>query len=104
MPMLPARGPFAIDAELQMNVQPGLYLIESQIRRQTSTQYVGAGPQTHVRVKEGARFYGLIQMNARVTTPSEALEPAEHRRPGGRRQAALETAAQARDEGVRRHE
>jgi lipopolysaccharide transport system ATP-binding protein len=104
MPMLPARGPFAIEAELQMNVQPGLYLIESQIRRQTSTQYVGAGPQTHVRVKEGARFYGLIQMNARVTAPSEALEPAEHRRPGGRRQAALETAAQARDEGVRRHE
>ncbi len=36
--LLPAGGPFAIEAELQMNVQPGVYLIESQVRSQTRTQ------------------------------------------------------------------
>ena len=104
-PLLPPRGPFAIEVELQMNVQAGLYLIESQVRSQTRTQYVGAGPQTHIRVTSGQPFYGLIQMNARVAPGRlEPLEPSQHRRPGLHRDAVLEGAAQTRDHVVRRQE
>jgi len=62
---LPAEGPFELELELQMNVPPGLYAVESNLWDSRRGQSTGHGPSAHVQV-EGKDFYGEVQMNPRM--------------------------------------
>ncbi|MGD8495335.1 MAG: ABC transporter ATP-binding protein [Gemmatimonadales bacterium] len=58
-------GPFELELELQMNLPPGLYALESSLWDNKRQKTVGNGPSAHVQV-EGPRFYGEVQMNPRM--------------------------------------
>jgi lipopolysaccharide transport system ATP-binding protein len=59
---LPRSGSFALTVELQMNVPPGLYLVETFIQDRTRGQNLAKGPHTSVQVR-GRTFRGNVQMN-----------------------------------------
>jgi lipopolysaccharide transport system ATP-binding protein len=61
---LPARGPFRIEIELQANLPPGIYGIETAVWDRTRGQNVVLGPSTYVQVAPGPDFTGSIQMNS----------------------------------------
>ena len=60
-------GRFVIDLELQMNVAPGLYAIETYIWHRERDRDVLNGPSTTVRVAEGPGFWGSVQLHARMS-------------------------------------
>jgi lipopolysaccharide transport system ATP-binding protein len=60
---LPRSGLFALTLELQMNVRPGLYLVETHVMDRTRGQRVAKGPYTSVQVSKGQLFDGTVQMN-----------------------------------------
>jgi hypothetical protein len=60
-------GPFALAVELQMNVRPGLYVIETIVRDCVLDKYLANGPHTSVYVTPGQLFRGKIQMNPRIS-------------------------------------
>lgn len=62
---LPEEGPFELELELQMNLPPGLYALESGLWDSKRGKSAGRGPSAHVQV-EGDRFYGEVQMNPRM--------------------------------------
>jgi hypothetical protein len=59
---LPA-GPFEIAVELQMNVPPGVYAVESVILHWQRERDPRTGPATLVHVGGGQGFVGSVQMN-----------------------------------------
>ena len=68
---LPA-GPFELDVELEMNVSPGVYAIESAVwlwQREADALY---GPTTLVHVRGGPAFWGSVQLKStmRLRTPA----------------------------------
>lgn len=63
---LPRTGPFELTFELEMNVQPGLYGLDSSVRIRERRGDVAAGPGAHVQVLEGLPFEGTVQPNGRV--------------------------------------
>ena len=68
---LPA-GPFELDVELEMNVAPGVYAIESSVwqwQREADALY---GPTAIVQVRGGPAFWGSVQLKSvmRVRVPS----------------------------------
>lgn len=63
---LPRSGSFALTVELQMNVPPGLYLVETLIQDRTRSQNLAKGPHTSVQVSKGQTFHGTVQMNPRL--------------------------------------
>lgn len=63
---LPRSGRFCSKVELQMNVQPGMYLIETLIKDHDLGKYLAKGPYTSVRVSEGRAFLGTVQLNPRM--------------------------------------
>lgn len=71
---LPADGPFELTFALEMNVQPGLYGLDSSVRVKERRGDVAAGPGAHVQVLAGCAFEGTVQPNAQVTlrTPEPA--------------------------------
>jgi len=71
-PLPTEEGPFELELELQMNVPPGLYALESGLWDNKRQKSAGHGPSAHVQV-EGARFYGEVQMNPRM----HLVEPRE---------------------------
>ena len=57
-------GPFELDVELEMNVSPGVYAIESAVwqwQRDADALY---GPTTIVRVNDGPPFWGSVQLKS----------------------------------------
>jgi lipopolysaccharide transport system ATP-binding protein len=64
---LPHEGPFEIAFSLQMNVQPGLYGLDSSIWKKEHRGDVATGPGAHVQVRKSAGFWGTVQPNAEVT-------------------------------------
>ncbi|MEO5619011.1 MAG: ABC transporter ATP-binding protein [Candidatus Eisenbacteria bacterium] len=68
---LPA-GPFQMDVELQMNVAPGLYAVETYVWHRERQRDVLHGPSTTVRVEGGASFWGHVQLNARMRLAASA--------------------------------
>jgi len=62
---LPEEGPFELEVEIQMNVPPGLYAIESGLWDSKRGKSAGHGPSAYVQV-EGQKFYGEVQMNPRM--------------------------------------
>ena len=61
---LPAAGPFDVSIALQMNVQRGVYLIETYAWDRAMERVSFTGPSVSVDVREGPSFHGLVQMNA----------------------------------------
>ena len=59
---LPA-GPFELAVELQMNVPPGLYSIESSMGQWKKEREAHHGPATLIHVTGGSGFWGPVQMN-----------------------------------------
>ena len=58
------RGPFTIDVELQMNVQPGIYLADIGVWDRADEKQLLAGPSLNVLVREGRTFLGATNLNA----------------------------------------
>ncbi len=59
-------GDFQVEIEMQMNVQPGIYLIDVDVwDRATEEQFI-EGPRLTVRVVEGDTFLGGTNLNARL--------------------------------------
>lgn len=63
---LPRDGPFRVSFQMTMNVQPGLYGLDSSVRVRERRGDVGAGPGAHVQVVAGLPFEGTVQPNGRV--------------------------------------
>jgi hypothetical protein len=64
---LPAFGAFEIDVELQLNVPPGVYMLESAVWDQQIGRSSFTGPIAYVEVRGGDEFTGPVQMNPRLT-------------------------------------
>jgi lipopolysaccharide transport system ATP-binding protein len=71
---LPA-GPFELEIDLQMNLPPGIYLVETVVWDQTREADAARGPSACVEVIEGVGFYGTVQLNPRLRLRSRT-EPA----------------------------
>jgi lipopolysaccharide transport system ATP-binding protein len=61
-----APGPFTLDVDLQMNVQPGIYLADIGVWDRADERQILAGPSLNIRVTEERVFLGTINMNARM--------------------------------------
>ncbi len=57
-------GPFTLEAELEMNVSPGIYAIESSVWQWQREQDAIHGPTALVHVKGGPPFWGSVQMKS----------------------------------------
>ncbi len=64
---LPAFGAFEIDVELQLNVPPGVYMLESAVWDQQVGRSSFTGPIAYIEVRGGEEFTGPVQMNPRLT-------------------------------------
>jgi hypothetical protein len=71
---LPATGPFEIAVELQLNVPPGIYGVETRLWDRARGTTAVNGPSTYLQVDPGADFNGTVQMNPsmRLRTPTAA--------------------------------
>jgi lipopolysaccharide transport system ATP-binding protein len=63
---MPALGPFAVKVELQFNVGPGNYLIETNVWDPHLHRDAYTGPAVMIMVEEGVPFTGAVQMNPRM--------------------------------------
>jgi lipopolysaccharide transport system ATP-binding protein len=61
------RGPFTIEVELQMNVQPGIYLADIGVFDRADETLLLAGPSLNLRVLEGRTWLGVTNLNADIT-------------------------------------
>ena len=59
-------GAFSIDVELQMNVQPGIYLADIGVWDRADEKQLLAGPSLNVKVMESRLFLGATNFNARM--------------------------------------
>lgn len=69
---LPTEGPFELKVDLQFNVQPGLYAVETLVWDHDADCELSRGPSMQVQVVEGASFYGEVQMNPRVSARTDS--------------------------------
>lgn len=69
---LPGAGPFGLELDLQLNVPPGNYVVETTTWDPRGNRDVSAGPSLRVEVTEGASFDGPVQMNPRMRLLDEA--------------------------------
>jgi len=60
----PARGQFTLEIGLQINVPPGLYLVEALVRDLDLGRRIASGPRICIRVADSRHFDGSVQMNA----------------------------------------
>ena len=56
-------GPFTLDAKIQLNVQPGIYLADLGVWDRADEKQLMSGPSLNLRVTEGATFLGPVNMN-----------------------------------------
>lgn len=61
-----ASGPFIVKGDLQMNVPPGVYLVEVHPWDNRTQRTLQQSLSTSVTVREGASFVGEVQLNARM--------------------------------------
>ena len=69
-------GHFTVDVELQMNVLPGIYLVDIGVWNRADEKQLLAGPSLNLRVSEGRTFLGTLNMNARMELHQVAATPA----------------------------
>ena len=69
---LPDSGTFEAMFELQLNVPPGVYVLESSMweRQVSRTSFIG--PTAYLDVRGGEEFSGDVQMNPRLTLAASA--------------------------------
>jgi ABC-type polysaccharide/polyol phosphate transport system ATPase subunit len=60
------RGRFTLELSLEMNVQAGIYLIETAAFDRKTELALAWGPSLSVQVQEGTTFYGAVQLNAKM--------------------------------------
>jgi ABC-type polysaccharide/polyol phosphate transport system ATPase subunit len=70
---IPASGRFRVAVTLQMNVQRGVYLLESQVWHGADSRTSFTGPATSIDVRDGHSFQGMVQMNAHGQVLREPL-------------------------------
>jgi ABC-type polysaccharide/polyol phosphate transport system ATPase subunit len=63
---MPDEGPFTVLAELEFNVPPGNYIVESSVWDPDRQRDAFTGPSLMVAVEKGIPFDGLVQMNPRM--------------------------------------
>ncbi len=82
---LPQSGTFTLSVELQLNIPPGLYLIETLVQDRERSRNLARGPQTSVHVSNRRTFIGTVQMNPRMQVVNrrsvEDLMLSEHHNP-----------------------
>ena len=66
-------GDFTLDLELQMNVQPGIYLVDLGSWDRSSEKQLHAGPNMTIRVLEATQFVGPTNLNCSVEAISAAV-------------------------------
>jgi ABC-type polysaccharide/polyol phosphate transport system ATPase subunit len=66
-------GAYRVRAELQMNVAPGMYGVETYVTHGRREREGLDGPAAVVQVSGGPRFWGSIQMNCRMTVLEDAV-------------------------------
>ncbi len=68
---LPASGRYLVRLDLQLNVPPGIYPVESFVWNRIAGRQLAAGPGGAVEVRGGPDFHGTVQMNPsiRVSPP-----------------------------------
>ncbi|HEU5154012.1 MAG TPA: polysaccharide ABC transporter ATP-binding protein [Gemmatimonadales bacterium] len=62
---LPRTGRFMLTLDLQLNLPPGVYPLESFVWNRMAGRELGGGPGGAVRVEGGPEFEGTVQMNPR---------------------------------------
>jgi lipopolysaccharide transport system ATP-binding protein len=76
-------GPFTLEVELQMNVQPGLYSIETVVWERTQEADIVFGPSVTVEVEDrDTTFWGPVQMNPHIRVLQQGVGRPDR---GGRR-------------------
>ena len=70
-----AEGEFALDVTLQMNVQPGIYLIDISVIDRATEKQLNRAPSLNVRVTPGADFLGAINLNSIMKLSSVGAPP-----------------------------
>ncbi len=60
-------GEFVLDVELQMNVQPGIYLVDIGVWDRAGETQLLVGPSLNVRVVEARTFLGPTNFNSNMT-------------------------------------
>jgi ABC-type polysaccharide/polyol phosphate transport system ATPase subunit len=73
---LPREGPFNLQVVLQMNVAPGVYVVETCVYHERLSKAASNGPTIYVQVDGGQDFWGTIQLNARMAFKNGAGTPA----------------------------
>lgn len=73
---LPGEGPFSLQVTLQMNVGPGVYIIETGVYNDRLSKATSNGPTVYVQVDGGLDFTGTNQLNARMAFRNGAGAPA----------------------------
>ncbi|HEX6629603.1 MAG TPA: hypothetical protein VF048_00860, partial [Gemmatimonadaceae bacterium] len=75
-----AAGPFELDVELELNLQPGIYSVETAVHNPTRGRDASKGPMAYFQVASERRFEGLVQLFPKVRpVPAVEVDPAgEH--------------------------
>lgn len=73
---LPPPGAFSLEAEVQLNVAPGIYSLETLVFDHVSQTDRAAGPGAYLQVRGGPSFFGLAQCHPRLRFRSTHREAA----------------------------
>jgi ABC-type polysaccharide/polyol phosphate transport system ATPase subunit len=71
--ILPQDGPFEMMLELQFNVPPGVYGVETAVWDRATQRDIARGPSVTLQIAEGMRFYGSVQMHPQMQLVSAPL-------------------------------
>lgn len=73
---LPEAGDFEFAVDMQMNVPPSVYTLETAVWSDVEEKRIVPGPVATIQVLPGTSFYGVVQLNPRFTghAPSERAE------------------------------
>jgi ABC-type polysaccharide/polyol phosphate transport system ATPase subunit len=73
---LPPEGDFRLQIVLQLNLNPGMYVVETAVYSERESRILTQGPRCHLQVREGQDFTGVVQLNPRISVHSSATAPA----------------------------
>jgi hypothetical protein len=72
-----SRGPFVLDVSLQMNVPPGIYVVEFGVWDRSDEKQLVTGPSLSVHVFEERLFLGTVNLNPVMSLSTGTREPVE---------------------------
>jgi ABC-type polysaccharide/polyol phosphate transport system ATPase subunit len=78
---LPLGGRFSLALDLQLNVPPGLYFVETFVWDPVSERQLPAGACVQIDVAGGPQFKGAIQMNPRTRVVADGAAVLAHNSP-----------------------